>query len=188
MVKYREWYGSTGKANEGLRMTADLVAKGIRAREVSPDGRRVEVIQASVADPSIFVRDGGPSIGETMMMNGTTWRRADNSRVAGWDEMRRRLKGDADARPLLYFLDCCDDSIRTIPTLQIDQTDPEDLDTESEDHAADECRYACMARPLVVNAPEAENALVFPKLPSQLTINELIENRRQQRLALQDGD
>jgi hypothetical protein len=185
LVKYREWYGTTGKANEGLRMTADMVAKGIRSREVSPDGRRVEVIQSSVADPSIFVRDGGPSIGETMMMNGTTWRRADNSRIAGWEEMRRRLKG-TNERPLLYFLDSCDDSIRTIPTLQIDQTDPEDLDTESEDHAADECRYACMARPLVAYAPENENTLVFPKLPSEYTIDELIDRQRQRRLALEE--
>ena len=166
-------------------MTADQVAKGIRVREMSPDGRRVELIHSSVADPSIFVRDGGPSIGETMMMNGTTWRRADNSRVAGWEEMRRRLKGVGD-RPLLYYLDCCDDSIRTIPTLQVDQTDPEDLDTEAEDHSADECRYACMARPLVQFAPENENTLVFPKLPSEYTIDELVERQRQRRLALEE--
>ena len=41
------------------------------------------------------------------------------------------------------------DSIRTIPFLQHDPDKPEDLMTDSEDHAADEWRYACMSRPYV---------------------------------------
>jgi nitrate reductase beta subunit len=41
----------------------------------------------------------------------------------------------------------CIDSIRTIPTLQHDLDKAEDLDTEAEDHAADEWRYAIMSRP-----------------------------------------
>ena len=40
-------------------------------------------------------------------------------------------------------------SIRTIPALQHDPARPEDVNTESEDHAADEWRYACMSRPFV---------------------------------------
>lgn len=87
---------------------------------------------------------------------------------------------------MLYFLDCCDDSIRTLPTLQIDETDPEDLDTESEDHAADELRYACMGRPWVEYAPE-EEPYGFPKLPNEYTIDELIDRQRQRRLALEEA-
>ena len=45
------------------------------------------------------------------------------------------------------------DSVRTIPVLQHDQGRPEDLDTEGEDHAADEWRYGCMARPWIKDAP-----------------------------------
>jgi hypothetical protein len=87
----------------------------------------------------------------------------------------------------LYFLDCCDDSIRTVPSLQVDETDPEDLDTEGEDHAADELRYACMGRPWVEYAEEEEPE-TFPPLPNELTINELIAMSRQRRLmAMQDG-
>ena len=101
--------------------------------------------------------------------------------------MRRRLVG-VGGRPLLYFLDCCDDSIRTIPTLQIDETDPEDLDSESEDHAGDETRYACMSRPWVEYQPADETALVFPKLPNEMTIDELVARHRSQRmLAEQDA-
>jgi hypothetical protein len=66
----------------------------------------------------------------------------------------------------------------------VDQTDPEDLDTEGEDHAADETRYACMARPWVKGQPE-ESRIVYPKTPDQMTLNEILEqhfrHRRQER-------
>ncbi len=48
---------------------------------------------------------------------------------------------------MIACLDTCVDSIRTIPTLQHDPDKAEDLDTEQEDHAADEWRYAVMSRP-----------------------------------------
>jgi Terminase large subunit, T4likevirus-type, N-terminal len=181
IVKYREWYGSDGKPNEGLRLAVDLVAQGIRSQEYNPVTKEWENVSFGVADPSIFIRDGGPSIAETMLANGLLWRRADNKRVPGWAEMRRRLNG-VGGRPLLYFLSTCDDSIRTIPTLQVDPTNAEDLDTEGEDHAADETRYACMGRPWVEVDPETENALVLPKLPDQKTIMELIDDQRRRRL------
>jgi hypothetical protein len=182
LVKYREWYGTSGKPNEGIRMNANFVAQGIRSREVNPvDSRLTEHMRYGVADPSIFIRDGGPSIAETMASEGVSWRRADNKRVPGWAEVRRRMKGGADGVPLLYILDCCDDTIRTIPTLQVDDTDPEDLDTEGEDHAGDELRYACMSRPWVIEAPR-EEPFRFPKRPDELTINDWIEIRRKKRL------
>jgi hypothetical protein len=181
LLKYREWYGSNGKPNVGIRMNPDLVAQGIRAREMHPlRPEMAEIMAGAVADPSIFIRDGGPSIAETMDANGVSWRKADNKRVPGWAEMRRRLSGVA-GKPLLYFLDVCEDSIRTIPTLQVDSNDPEDLDTEAEDHAADETRYACMSRPWIDRKPEDE-PLIFPKTPSQLTINELIDRQKSKRL------
>jgi hypothetical protein len=195
LVKYREWYGTTGKANEGLKMDAPLVAQGIIAKQwfPNPDRRDVdhqmlqENIAYGVCDPSMWIRDGGPSIMETMAINGCSWRRADNKRVPGWAEMRRRLAGK-DGVPLLYFLDCCEDSIRTIPTAQVDETDPEDLDTEQEDHACDETRYACMSRPWIEFQPEDDNALHFPKLPSEMTINELMaELKSRRQLAQQDA-
>lgn len=177
IVKYREWYGASG-VNKGLKMTADLVAKGIREREAG------ERIRYGVADPAIFIRDGGPSIGETMAVHGCTWRRADNKRKTGWEQLRQRLVGVA-GRPMLYFCDACEDTIRTLPILQHDEKDTEDLDTESEDHAADETRYAVMSRPWVPRVT-AQPGLQMPKLPGQLTINELLERQRQKRLAAQD--
>lgn len=173
LLKYREWYGAV-KDNEGLRMEASMVAEGIRERE-----ELGEIIQYSVADPAIFIRDGGPSIGEMMARKGVQWRRADNKRIPGWQQMRFRLNGE-DGVPMLYFLDTCVDSIRTIPSLQHDDRDKEDLDTDGEDHAGDETRYACMSRPWL---PRAQAPSPLPRDPTQLTINELIERQRKQRIA-----
>ena len=50
----------------------------------------------------------------------------------------------------------CVDSIRTLPLLQHDRDRAEDLDTEGEDHAADEWRYACMSRPWPKPPPDSQ--------------------------------
>lgn len=174
LIKYREWYGASGP-NKGLKMTADLVAQGVHEREKN------EVIRYGAADPSIFIRDGGPSIAEVMAIHKCPWRRADNKRIPGAEQVHLRLVGE-HGRPMLYFLDCCVDTIRTIPVLQHDETDLEDVDTEGEDHAYDETRYACMSRPWQPR-PVAPAANPFPKLPGQYTINELVERQRRKRLA-----
>lgn len=147
LVKYREWYGSSGTPNVGLKLTAEEVGKGIRRREGE------DRISYGVLDPAAFAADGGPSIAERMMSVGVTFRHADNKRVGrsgamgGWDQVRARLKGDD--RPMIYFFSTCVDTIRTLPVLQHDPARAEDVDTDSEDHAADETRYACMSRPWV---------------------------------------
>lgn len=161
LIRYREWYGAS-EPNVGLRLTAEDVARGIKAREaddpVPPDRKML-----GIADPAIFSSDGGPSIGERMAREaGVFFRPADNARVmrqgamGGWDQVRARLKGD-ERGPGIVFFDTCRDAIRTLPALQHDQARPEDVDTEGEDHAPDEIRYACMSRPYVVekalNAP-----------------------------------
>ena len=48
---------------------------------------------------------------------------------------------------MIYFFDHCRDVIRTLPIMQHDPNFPEDLDTDLEDHAVDQVRYACMSRP-----------------------------------------
>jgi hypothetical protein len=146
IVRYREWYGSKAP-NEGLKLPAEVVAAGIVARE---DG---EDIQYGVLDPSAFSVVSGPSIGETMGRHGAFFRRADNARsgrdkrMGGWDQLRARLRGDPDGRAMIFFFETCRDSLRTLPMMQHSETNPEDLNTESEDHAVDEIRYACLSRP-----------------------------------------
>jgi hypothetical protein len=93
----------------------------------------------------------------------------------------------AKTDPMIFLLECCDDSIRTIPTLQHDEDKQEDLDSEGEDHAADEWRYAVMSRPWIKHAPVGK-APHLPKLPSEFTFNELVARQTQRRLAREQRD
>tara|TARA_R100001163_G_scaffold447_1_gene653 strand:+ start:3924 stop:5360 length:1437 start_codon:yes stop_codon:yes gene_type:complete len=162
LVRYREWYGAAGP-NRGLRLSAEEVGAGIRSRE------QHERIDFSVGDPSIWKFDGGPSIGERLSKMGVMFRRADNSRIAGWDQLRQRLMGD-DGKPMLYIFKNCTDTIRTLPVLVHDKHRIEDVCTDSEDHCADEIRYACMARPYTRKKPEIEEDIWRPP-----TIEEMMQ-------------
>lgn len=154
MVRYREWYGcQPGKPDLGLKLHAEPVGKGIA--DLEKDDPKITL---GVLDPAAFSEDGGPSIHERIVKgseNKVFFRPADNKRtpgkghMGGWDQMRGRLVGDEDGNPMIVTFSTCTDSIRTIPTLQHDQTNAEDLDTTAEDHAADEWRYACMSRPWI---------------------------------------
>lgn len=160
LVRYREWYGASGP-NKGIRLTAEEVAAGILERDQG------EKYAYSVIDPAAFAQDGGPSIGERLFSAGVTFRKADNKRLSkvgalgGWDVMRQRLRGQ-DEIPMLYVFDSCRDFIRTVPVLQHDVDKPEDLDTDAEDHVADEARYACMSRPWVREIPEDKRRVMEP--------------------------
>jgi len=155
LIKYREWYGmQDGQPNVGLKLTAEEVAEGIIER----DDRGYEFKWPhSVIDPSAFQENGGPSIAERMLVHTkkrVAWRAADNKRVSargamgGWDQLRARLKGEDD-RPMLYFFSTCVHTIRTLPALQHDDKKAEDVNSDGEDHAPDETRYACMSRPFL---------------------------------------
>ncbi len=148
LVRYREWYGAkvleSGR-RVGLKLTAEEVGRGILERQTN------EEFKKSVADPSMFKTDGGPSIAKRIWDVGVHFTRADNARVSkkdakgpmgGWDQVRARMKDN-----MIFFFDTCTDTIRTLPTLPHDPDKPEDLDTTSEDHIADEIRYICLAVP-----------------------------------------
>ncbi len=180
LLKFEEWYGCTGRPNEGVKMDSGIVAQGIVAKERELRELYGFKTRYGVADPSIFIRDGGPSIAEMMLKEGLVWQKADNKREPGWQQVRRRLVG-VEGRPLLYFLETCTDTLRTLPALQHDERDSEDLDTDGEDHAADELRYACMSRPWVIDS-EPKLELPFPQPPGKLTFNDLLKMSREKRL------
>jgi hypothetical protein len=154
LLRYREWYGWNGTPNEGLRLDAGPVAQGIHQRT---RGERLSYI---AADPSTFKRDGGPSIMETFAINQVLLRRADNARLAGWNKVRELLNGqrgpddltEGPRPPLLYFTDDCEQSIRCLESVPADSKKPDDVDTEAEDHAADDVRYGVMSRPWIIDS------------------------------------
>lgn len=175
LFRYREWYGASGP-NKGLGMLADHVAKQII------DFERNERIRYAVADPAIFIRNGGPSIAESMAI--CRWRRADNKRLPGWEQLRQRLGGE-NGVPMLYVADSCEDTIRTLPILQHDEKNTEDLDTDGEDHAADEIRYACMSRPWKPKLITPVAPLKMPLLPNQMRFIDLVNKNKSRRLESQ---
>jgi hypothetical protein len=163
ILRYKEWYGvkkdrdGITQPNVGLKLFAEEVGRGLKSREASEPR-----ITIGVLDPAAFAQDGGPSLSERISngSDGTIYfTAADNKRtpgrgaMGGWDQMRGRLIGDADGHAMMGCFSTCVDSVRTIPALQHDAARPEDLDSDGEDHAADEWRYACMSRPWVKPKP-----------------------------------
>lgn len=163
IVRYREYYGMVpGRPNAGLKLHADKVGEQLVVLE-----KNDPKLTGGVLDPAAFAQDGGPPISERInaeliKAKLVPFRPADNKRVpgrgamGGWDQLRGRLVGDDDGKPMIVTFSTCVDSIRTIPALQHDPLKPEDLDSDMEDHAGDEWRYACMSRPWIRTPAEAE--------------------------------
>lgn len=166
LIRYREWYGASAP-NVGLKLTIDQIADGARKREVPG-----EEISYSVADPAIFAEEGGPSIAERFRSRGLVFQPADNSRLAGWEQLRLRLVG-YDEKPTVYCFETCKDSIRTIPAAQHDERKPEDLDSDGEDHALDDWRYGLMSRPYATPAKKPEPMRTM----NDITLDELWKAR-----------
>jgi hypothetical protein len=141
LIQYRELYG--GDSGKGWKLDVEEVADMVIAK-MSPSER----LHYSVADPSMFKVDGGPSHAERCYDRGLILDRGDNTRIPGWDALRSRLRG-FDSKPMLYLFNTCEDTIRTIPSLQHDERNREDVDTQGDDHCGDMLRYACMSRPYV---------------------------------------
>lgn len=147
LYRIRELYGCTKTPNEGVRWEAARIAceiKRVETEDLNLCGRTVR----GVADPAIYQKNGGESIGEIMEKHGVYWDRADNSRIAGKQQVHNRLSFDENGRARLYVFSTCRQFIRTFPCLVYDSTDVEDVDSASEDHIYDELRYVCMARPV----------------------------------------
>ncbi|HEU4343773.1 MAG TPA: terminase family protein [Candidatus Binatia bacterium] len=167
LYRYREWYGckreETGEsdgADAGLKMQAWEVAKGILDRE------KGEKIRMRIADPSIFhphpenrKREArGVTIHEDMTAQGVYFIKADNDRMHGKQQVHKRLKlsteidestGEVtDEQSMFKVFNSCKGFWRTFPQMREDPRNPEDIDTDQEDHVYDEVRYMCMARPI----------------------------------------
>ena len=137
---YRELYTK--------KITADEFARKVLEAEMG------ETMRYGILDSSTWARRGdvGPSIAETMIQEGCRWRPADRSpksRVNGKLEIHKRLKvHEENKQPTLKILSNCVNLIRTLPLLPLDKNNPEDVDTNAEDHAYDALRYGVMSRPM----------------------------------------
>lgn len=159
-VLYRilEYYGCTNEPNEGLKITADEQFAKIQEIERQHrwlKGKKIE----GVADPAIWNASTGVSIADIAMDYGIYFQKGDNQRIAGWQQMHYRFQFDENGYPMMYIFNTCKAFIRTIPLLLYSETIPEDLDTDLEDHVADEARYMCMSRPIKPKLPVVKDDL-----------------------------
>ncbi len=144
---FAEWYGWNGKPNEGCKMLARDVARGIVEREKKFGVK----IRPGPADTNIWVEGGGRSEADDFVKEGVRWERAikgPGSRVAGWNLFRKRLVATNEFNnvppgetPGISVFSTCRQFIRTVPTLPRDPDNRDDADTDAEDHIADAARY-----------------------------------------------
>lgn len=158
LFRIAEWYGWNGKPNQGLYLLATEITKGIIEREVAMG--IATCVKAGPADSAIFAAENGNCIATDMQKpvrlsngmqyHGVTWVPADKrpgSRKTGWEQMRKALSNSKIPQngvreyPGLFIFNNCEQFIRTVPTLPRDEKNMDDINTSTEDHIADECRY-----------------------------------------------
>ncbi len=154
LFRIAEWYGWNGKPNEGVRMLAKEIAKGIKEREGQFSGQLWPIgarVQPGPADSSIWDNENGVCIATDMASLGITWERADKSpgsRKQGWERCRSMLSA-AKKTPLeeagFFVFSSCRQFLRTVPVAVRDERDPDDVDSNQEDHILDEWRYRVLA-------------------------------------------
>lgn len=159
VVRLREWYGWSGRPNEGLRLFDVDISKGIVEREMAWGLRGVH---AGPADSSIMDVENGSSIAIRMAQPviiggrpypGVQWTPADKrpgSRKAGWEQMREMIRsghGRIRERPGLFIVrEDNPQFLRTVLAAPRDEKDMDDVDTDAEEHVCDEVRYSLRAR------------------------------------------
>lgn len=163
LYRFAEWYGFNGVPDEGLRMEDSLIAEGILEREhkLGIAGRHI----VRLAGPDCWnkkadYRGGGqgPSTAEVFRDKHIILRPGDPSRVLKIRAMRERLVLPADTatKPKLVISSSCRHFLRTVPALAMDDDNPEDIDTEQEDHIYDEACHVVMARAYGVSTMEIQ--------------------------------
>jgi hypothetical protein len=173
LFRIAEWYGATDKPNEGLRMLTEDIAAGIVQREIEM-GLRGRV-QPGPADNSIWDVMDGSSIAAKMEARvridgtihpGVKWLRsnkAPGSRKHGWEACRSRMSNavprkDANGnlmpreKPGVFIFNNCQKFVELVPILPRSEEDPDDVDTEAEDHNGDEFRYRILHEGVVIGS------------------------------------
>jgi hypothetical protein len=192
IITYREFYGWNGNPNQGLRWPAARVAQHIVKMETIANDNgvtRKERVTYGVIDPAAYKQDGGPSVAESMAVHGAFFRKADNQRINGWNQVRERLCGeDGDPEkengvgtPMWYVFKTCVHIIRTLPAMQHDLNNPEDADTDGEDHAPDALRYGLMSRPWRRKKPANDTKPI--KTLQDMTLNDIWQDHDERQSA-----
>jgi hypothetical protein len=154
IFRIAEWYGWNGKPNEGLRMTAKEIGREIVAREKAMEGTLLAPglrVDPGPADSSIFDTENGVCIADDFNAVGVRWEKADKrpgSRKNGWEQCRTRLTASMQfpmEDPGFFVFNTCPQFVRLVPVAPRSEKNPDDIDTDFEDHVLDEWRYELSA-------------------------------------------
>lgn len=175
IYRFNEWYGWNGEVPDvGLRINDSKMAEGIVEREIKMGLRDRETKKCFrhhhidyIADPTChnkkpnYMGGGqGPSTYEEFLPYDISLRKGDADRGLKIRQFRERLAvPDDGSAPMLQVYPACTQFIRTIPSLCLDDYNPEDVDTDQEDHIYDESCHICMARPLTYDVEAARKEL-----------------------------
>ncbi len=145
------------------RMDVSEVVKRIRERDQEL-GLKGHI--TTYADPAIWAKTGvakktktqGESVGETFALAKMPMTAGDNERYNGWMRCHQILRLAPDGDPWCLVHPDCRYLTRSIAGAKSSETDPDDVDTTSDDHALDAWRYGAMSHP----APRAESRHTGP--------------------------
>jgi hypothetical protein len=143
------------------RTSAKDVAEAVKAKCAEWNLPRVP---PAYCDPSLLpAKKGelGEWIGLTLQRHGLPVIRVSNDRVNGWQRVHEALGVSPMGVPWLTVHPRCRYLIRTLPLMVQDDHDLEDIDTDSDDHAADALRYLLMGG-LRPSAPRIRTDPVVP--------------------------
>jgi hypothetical protein len=164
--RFNEWYGWNGTPDQGMRLPDTEIGAGIIKREkamgfdITDNGVFNPSIKR-ICDPTCFnkkpdYRGGGQgaSTAEVFMGIGLNMLPGDPSRVLKWRQFHEHLRVPRDENeqvngtPMVQCYSTCHHFIRTVPSLITDPNNIEDVESDSEDHCADEAALLFMARPI----------------------------------------
>ena len=166
LYRILELYGCVpNDPNVGVKWAPDRIFKEIARIEREHRWLKGKQI-LGVADPSIWDKSRGDSVADVAARQGIWFAPGDNQRIPGWMQVHYRLQFDEEGVPMLYVFDTCKAFLRTMPILQYSDIRPEDLDTDGEDHVADEVRYMCMQH--VIKPRETAERPAVPDDPLDL--------------------
>lgn len=150
IVRLHEWYGTKKLgSNQGLRMPATDVASGIVKieRQLAELGWIKTNVHPGPADTQIRAspHSDEKTIAEKMEEKGISWYDSDKSqgsRLNGLELLRDRMQASISGKGMgIYFMDHCIASKKLLPTLPRDEDNPDDVDSDAEDHLYDDVRY-----------------------------------------------
>lgn len=127
------------------RQTAKDVADAVKAK---CGDWGLERVPSCACDPSLLPAtkgERGEWIGLTLIRHGLPVFRVSNDRVNGWQRVHEALGIDPVLKtPWLTVHPRCKYLIRTLPLMVQAKNNPEDIDTDGDDHGADALRYMLM--------------------------------------------